>query len=132
LEIFLKALNMVHSGLCELIFLFLSSLQNPNEYKITNSDKMTQTSRGQPPVIYIFAILKSILKNVRINPKNLRIKPSQPLITKKLNKFYNDPMNQTSRMWNIFVDACTHYISQFFHRDALKSILASENKSEKD
>ena len=123
---------MVHSGLCELIFLFLSSLQNPNEYKITNSDKMTQTSRGQAPVIYIFAILKSILKNVRINPKNLRIKPSQPLITKKLNKFYNDPMNQTSRMWNIFVDACTHYISQFFHRDALKSILASENKSEKD
>jgi hypothetical protein len=29
-------------------------------------------------------------------------------------------------MWNIFVDACTEYISQFFKIDALRNILGSD------
>lgn len=119
LEQNLQILNLVHGGLCELLFLYLSSLQNCQAETDIKGQKST-------PAVYIFSVLKSVLQNVRINPKNLRIKSNQPLIAKKLNKFYNDPMNQTSKKWNIFVDACTEYISRFFKMDALKTLLEGE------
>jgi hypothetical protein len=31
-------------------------------------------------------------------------------------------------MWNIFVDACTEYISQFFKTEALMAVLSEEER----
>lgn len=71
----------------------------------------------------------ALLTNVQINSTNLQIKPKQPLIVKKLNQFYNNPMNQTCKMWSIFVDACTQFISEFFLKDA-ESFLDLSNSSD--
>lgn len=106
----------MHNGLCEILFMLLSSLQNP--YLHQNTSESEEHSYGRIPVVYVFAVLRSLLENVQINSINLQIKPKQPLLVKKLNQFYNNPMNQTCKMWSIFVDACTLFISQFFKTDA--------------
>jgi hypothetical protein len=69
LERNMKLLNVVHSGLCELVFVYLSSLQCPV------GEAHSPSSAVPAPAAYIFAILKALLQNVRINAKNLRIKP---------------------------------------------------------
>ena len=54
-------------------------------------------------------ILVCIVAQINVTD-SLIVRGRQPLIAKRLNKYYNQVFNQTPKKWNLFVDSCTVHI----------------------